>query len=46
MTQKIYSGERTGGEEIVLGGRWERLIFLGGLGACMLLLVISEFVWP
>ncbi len=42
---RSYSSERTSGGGLVPRRRWDDLFFLGGLGACILLLVISEFIW-
>jgi hypothetical protein len=45
MVGKIYSGEKARGGEIILRRRWERVVFLGGLAGCVLLLLIADLVW-
>jgi len=45
MALKTYSADEARGGEIILRQRWEKIVFLGGLAATVLLLVIAQFIW-
>ena len=45
MALRSYSADEARGGEIILRRRWERIVFLGGLAATVLLLVIAQFIW-
>ena len=40
-----YSTEQVRGGQIILRQRWEKIIFLGGLAATVLLRVIAQLIW-
>lgn len=40
-----YSTDQVRGSRIILHHHWEKIVFLGGLGATVLLLVIAQFIW-
>jgi hypothetical protein len=45
MALRTYSADEARGGEIILRQRWEKIVFLGGLAATVLLLVIAQFIW-
>ena len=40
-----YSTDQVRGSRIILRQHWEKIIFLGGLAATVLLLVIAQLIW-
>ncbi len=44
MAPESYSASPARSRQTLLR-RWENLVFMGGLGSTMLLLVIAELVW-
>ena len=40
-----YSSDQVRGSQIILRQHWEKIVFLGGLAATVLLLVIAQFIW-
>ena len=40
-----YSTDQVRGSEIIPRERWEKIVFLGGLAATSLLLVLAQFIW-
>jgi len=40
-----FSTDQARGSRIILRQHWEKIVFLGGLAATVLLLVIAQFIW-
>jgi hypothetical protein len=40
-----YSPDQVRGSRINLREHWEKIVFLGGLAATVLLLVIAQLIW-
>jgi hypothetical protein len=40
-----YPTDQARGGQIILREHWEKIVFLGGLAATVLLLVIAQFIW-
>jgi hypothetical protein len=40
-----YPADQVRGSQIILHQRWEKIVFLGGLAATVLLLVLAQFIW-
>jgi len=39
------SADQFRGGRIILRQHWEKIVFLGGLAATVLLLVLAQFIW-
>jgi hypothetical protein len=42
-SRPAYPAEKARGGEIVLRSRWQRIVFIGGLAGCILLVLILWF---
>ena len=40
-----YPADQVRGSRIILRQHWEKIIFLGGLAATVLLLVVAQLIW-